>query len=99
TYYAPGLGSCGTTSSDSDAIVALSHVNMQAASTGANPNANPLCNKGISISYKGKTVKATVIDTCPGCAENGLDLSPSLFEELAPLSEGRLFDVTWTWTS
>lgn len=42
TFYNTGLGSCGITSSDSEYVVAISHVLMDASSTG-NPNNNPLC--------------------------------------------------------
>jgi hypothetical protein len=42
TYYNTGLGSCGVTSTDDEYVVAISHVLMDAKSTG-NPNNNPLC--------------------------------------------------------
>lgn len=96
TYYAPGLGSCGETNSDSEAIVALAE-NMMSAMTPAsgNPNDNPLCGKSITISYGGKTATAKIMDTCPGCANGGLDLTSSLFEVFAPLGEGRLTGMKW----
>jgi len=96
TYYTPGLGSCGVTNSDSDPIVALAE-NMMSAMTPAsgNPNENPLCGKSITISYGGKTATAKIMDTCPGCANGGLDLTPSLFEVFAPLGEGRLTGMKW----
>jgi expansin (peptidoglycan-binding protein) len=62
-----------------------------------NPNDNPLCGKSITISWQGKTATATIMDTCPGCANGGLDLTPSLFQQFAPLSEGRLTGMTWTY--
>lgn len=96
TYYTPGMGSCGVTNTDSDAIVALAE-NMMAAKTPAsgNPNENPLCGKSITISYGGKTATAKIMDTCPGCANGGLDLTPSLFQDFAPLGEGRLTGMKW----
>lgn len=43
TYYGVGLGACGITSQEGDAVVAVSHVIFDAASRGSDPNANPLC--------------------------------------------------------
>jgi hypothetical protein len=53
TYYGPGLGACGVTSDDDDAIVSVSHYLFDAVQTGSNPNSNPLC---------GKKIRATRID-------------------------------------
>jgi len=95
TYYAVGMGSCGIESSDSQDVVALSHVIMteQGAS---NPNANPLCGRKITIKHvdSGKTVQATVVDTCPGCKRDDIDLSPSCFTKIAALADGRV-RVSW----
>ncbi|KAK6214688.1 Protein mpe1 [Pestalotiopsis sp. IQ-011] len=85
TYYAPGLGSCGGTNSESDAIVALSYEQYN----GANP-----CGKEINIHLNGKTVKAKVVDKCMGCAVDAIDVSPSVFELLASLDVGRTV-VEW----
>lgn len=43
---------------------------------------------------QGKSVTATVADTCPGCGPNGIDLSPAAFQALASLDVGRI-QVTW----
>lgn len=70
TYYAPGLGACGITSSDSDSIVAISQLVFDAVQKGSNPNANPLCGKKIRASrYNEKdraqrSVDLTVVDRC-----------------------------------
>lgn len=95
TYYTPGLGSCGVTNSASDAIVALAEGMMTAAQVGGNPNANPLCGKSITISYGGVEKTATIMDTCPGCSGGSLDLTPTLFADFAPLSQGRLTGMKW----
>ncbi|KAH6652845.1 riboflavine-aldehyde-forming enzyme [Truncatella angustata] len=89
TYYAPGLGSCGGTNSESDAVVALSYEQYN----GANP-----CGKTISITLNGKTIPATVVDKCMGCTVDAIDVSPSVFEQLASLDVGRTV-VTWEFTS
>lgn len=95
TWYDTGMGSCGVTSSSTDAIVALSHVLMTPLN-GANPNTNPLCGKKINITYGGKTMTATILDTCPGCAEGDLDLSQGLFNELTNYGDGRVYGATWS---
>ncbi|KAI1382648.1 RlpA-like double-psi beta-barrel-protein domain-containing protein-containing protein [Hypoxylon trugodes] len=82
TYYTPGLGSCGETNSEGDAVVALS-----SSQTGH-------CNKNINIHYNGQTASAKVVDTCPGCGGDGIDVSPTVFKELANLDQGRV-SVTW----
>lgn len=70
TYYNPGLGACGVTSSDSDSIVAVSHTLWDSQATGSNPNANPLCGRMIRAerfdSRVGKKVSMDlkVVDRC-----------------------------------
>jgi len=49
TYYSTGLGACGMVSGSDDAIVSVSHILFDAASTSGNPNANPLCGRKIRI--------------------------------------------------
>merc|ERR1711939_553127 len=87
---------CGWTSSSSDNIVAIAHGIMD---NGANPNNNPLCGQTITISYQGSTHQAKVVDTCPGCEDAAIDLSPSLFEAVAPNGDGRVHGVEWWFNS
>ena len=44
----------------------------------------------------GKTILATVQDSCPGCTPYGLDLSPAAFRALAPIGAGRI-TVSWSY--
>lgn len=75
TYYDVGPGSCGTTDDDSDMVVAI---NKEQMNNGANPNNNPNCHKKIKIVGElGKTVTARVVDTCPGCDNGSVDMSPA----------------------
>ncbi|ORX45486.1 hypothetical protein DM01DRAFT_1294621 [Hesseltinella vesiculosa] len=93
TWYQPsGTGSCGTTISNT-MIVAL---NQQQMNNGANSNKNPLCGKQVNIQYKGKSVTATIVDTCPDCPQGALDVSPLVFQSLASLGVGVLQDVSWS---
>jgi hypothetical protein len=70
TYYGPGLGACGVTSSDTDNIVAISHYVYDAVQVGSNPNTNPLC--GLQIRAERfdtqvnmmRSVDLTIVDRC-----------------------------------
>jgi len=57
TYYGPGLGACGIESTESDAIVSVSHYLYDAVQVGTDPNQNPLC---------GKKIRATRVDERTG---------------------------------
>ncbi|KAI4866108.1 RlpA-like double-psi beta-barrel-protein domain-containing protein-containing protein [Hypoxylon rubiginosum] len=82
TYYTPGLGACGQTNSESDAVVAMS------------PAQYGHCGKTINIHYKGKSASAKIVDKCPGCAGDSIDVSPKVFQEFTDLAVGRVA-VTW----
>ncbi|KAI8629347.1 riboflavine-aldehyde-forming enzyme [Xylariaceae sp. FL1651] len=82
-WFNPGLGSCGQTNSDNDPIVALSP-SQQSGN----------CGKSIKIQYQDKTATAQVVDTCAGCGSGSIDVSPSVFKQLANLDQGRV-GVTW----
>ncbi|KAI0742254.1 hypothetical protein C8Q80DRAFT_1050949, partial [Daedaleopsis nitida] len=56
----------------------------------ANPNLNPMCGRQMRVTAAGRSVTATVVDTCPGYR-----LSPTAFQQLAPLSVGRFHGINW----
>ncbi|KAI0790247.1 loosenin, partial [Irpex lacteus] len=95
--FEPGLGACGTQSKSSDHIVAVSNQFFNSfPGAGANPNKfNPICGKTLTVSFKGKSTKIKVVDSCPGCGLLDLDLSPAAFNDLASPDLGRI-QVTWT---
>jgi hypothetical protein len=70
TYYGPGLGACGVTSTDQDYIVSVSHDLFDAESTGSNPNNNPLCGLMIRAQRidgrdnQAKSIDLKVVDRC-----------------------------------
>ncbi|KAF2771227.1 hypothetical protein EJ03DRAFT_269036 [Teratosphaeria nubilosa] len=100
TYYTPGMGACGITSTDGDPIVAIaeSMFDSYSSEAGGNPNNNPVCNKKISITgTDGSQYSATVVDRCTGCDESSIDLSPSLFSTVAPDGDGRVHNIKWCW--
>jgi expansin (peptidoglycan-binding protein) len=84
TYYEPGLGACGWTNQDSEAVVALSPAQYSGN-----------CGKHITIHKDGKTTRAKVVDKCPGCASGAIDVSSSVFKTIADLSVGRT-SVSWS---
>ncbi|CAO3616829.1 unnamed protein product [Cunninghamella blakesleeana] len=78
TFYEVGKGSCGKQNTNNDMIVALNDPQMK---NGSNPNKNPECNKKVQITGEnGKTVEATIEDTCPSCSKGNLDMSPKVFQ-------------------
>ncbi|QRW09754.1 hypothetical protein RhiLY_08753 [Ceratobasidium sp. AG-Ba] len=99
TYFQIGLGACGWTNSNSEWVAAISHelFDNWPGYTGGNPNNNPVCTTPhtADVTYKGKTIRVGIVDRCEGCALWDLDLSPSAFQQLAPLSAGRLSGATW----
>ncbi|QRV74842.1 hypothetical protein RhiJN_02857 [Ceratobasidium sp. AG-Ba] len=94
-----GLGACGWTNSDSEWVAAISHelFDNWPGYAGGNPNNNPVCTTPhtADITYGGKTIRVGIVDRCEGCALWDLDLSPSAFQQFAPLSTGRLYGATW----
>ncbi|KAI1802718.1 RlpA-like double-psi beta-barrel-protein domain-containing protein-containing protein [Daldinia bambusicola] len=103
TYYEPALGACGIQSNGGENIVSVSHIIFDAASQGSDPNANPLCGMKIRVTRDfieagigNQSVDVTVVDRCVGCAATDLDLSPAVFEQLAPLGTGRVVG-SWAW--
>ncbi|KAH9453877.1 hypothetical protein Pst134EB_013979 [Puccinia striiformis f. sp. tritici] len=86
TFYDPGLGACGNYNGPGDFIVALNANQF---------TANKWCGKKIKIFFGGKNTIATIVDECPGCPTNGLDMSPSLFEFFASKDVG-VFYMSWS---
>ncbi|EXJ79147.1 hypothetical protein A1O3_08648 [Capronia epimyces CBS 606.96] len=96
TYYEPALGACGVTSTNKDKIVAISHIVFDTASTGSDPNSNPLCGKKIRARLDNKSVDLTVVDRCTGCQPKDIDVTVNTFATLADVDLGRVL-VEWNW--
>ncbi|CAO3589681.1 unnamed protein product [Absidia cylindrospora] len=86
TYYTVGLGSCGKTSTDRQLVAALSSDLM---------SKGKYCGKKIKIKTPTGTVTATVVDTCPGCAKNSVDLSITAFKKIGKVAAGRI-SINWS---
>ncbi|KAF2637876.1 hypothetical protein P280DRAFT_385472, partial [Massarina eburnea CBS 473.64] len=96
TWYGVGLGACGVTATDNDAIVSISHYTFDAAQKGSDPNQNPLCGRKIRVRRGSASVDLTVIDRCTGCQPKDLDTSPAMFRKLADFDLGRV-TAEWAW--
>ncbi|KAF9259957.1 hypothetical protein L218DRAFT_947186 [Marasmius fiardii PR-910] len=98
TWYNTGLGACGETSYDHELIAAVAvpvFDNYPGYARG-NPNNNPICGRRAKVTWGGKSVNVKIQDVCPGCGDQGIDLSPAAFMQLASLDEGVLPHAKWT---
>ncbi|KAG8741448.1 hypothetical protein FRC10_002852 [Ceratobasidium sp. 414] len=82
---------------DDEWVAAISHdlYDNYPGYAGGNPNNNPACGRTADITYGGKTIRVGIVDRCEGCALWDVDLSPSAFQQFAPLATGRLYGATW----
>ncbi|KAF9484217.1 riboflavin-aldehyde forming enzyme, partial [Pholiota conissans] len=85
TWYYPGIGACGIWNTNNDKIVALP---LSSYGTGNH------CGQNVKLHYQGRTVIAKVVDMCPSCGRNGIDLSLGAFQALAPPGKG-VIQVVW----
>merc|ERR1712093_678267 len=88
TFYSQGgaAGSCGNYASDSDYVVAVNAAQMNSG----------WCGKTVKVTNtaNGKSITATVADTCPGCGYGSLDLSTGAFGAIGNYDTGVL-PITW----
>ncbi|TFK99547.1 RlpA-like double-psi beta-barrel-protein domain-containing protein-containing protein [Pterulicium gracile] len=95
---AVGYTACGTLHSNDQFLVAASAPLYDSTAIDGNPNNNQICGRQISISGPaGGPVIATVVDRCPVCAQNDMDMTPSLFQAVVgDLGIGRA-EISWNW--
>ena len=92
-YEDANLSACGT---QIDAQTGRFATVPKAYWTAANHTKDPLCAKGVKVSYKGKVAVLPIGDMCPGCAANQLDLSRPAFAIFAdPATVSRITDASW----
>ncbi|PFH48285.1 hypothetical protein AMATHDRAFT_5954 [Amanita thiersii Skay4041] len=96
TYYDPsiGTGACGKVYSTQDMVAAIPVSIFNYANAPANPNNNAFCGQQARITVGDKSAVVNIVDKCPGCGGEGIDVSPKAFEMFASLGVGRL-KVTW----
>ncbi|KAF8601022.1 hypothetical protein BDV93DRAFT_496221 [Ceratobasidium sp. AG-I] len=95
TYYSPseGRGACGWDNHDDEHVIAISQRLWDETSCGQGSSAE--CGKTATVSWQGKSVKVRIVDECPSCAHDDIDMSPSAFEQLADKDVGRMNGVSW----
>ncbi|KAB5594451.1 putative effector protein [Ceratobasidium theobromae] len=88
TWYIPGLGNCGGYSKYSDMIVALP-TSVYAG--------GKYCGKRIKITNtkNGKTTYAKIVDSCPGCGGNDLDVAPKVFTAISKSLDDGVATINW----
>jgi hypothetical protein len=97
TYFTPGMGACGETSSETDHMVAVSMALFDQYTPNGNPNKNPLCGKTVTIQGKdGASHEATIWDRCVGCAEADLDMPEAFFNTVTSHADGRAYGMAWS---
>jgi len=86
TYYrATGKGNCSFDESDDLLVAAIN--NKDYANAG-------VCGAYINVNGPNGSVIVRVVDRCPGCKPDGLDLSKEAFQRIAQTSAGRV-PVAW----
>ncbi len=93
TYYttADGSGACLFDKDTSDTQIAALDSSVWANSA--------WCGACVDITGPmGNTIRVRIVDECPTCVTDQLDLHPGAFSELAPMSEGRI-PITWTFVA
>lgn len=80
-----GATACGPRYGPDDFIVAVNSAQFAGSSH---------CFNTITITANGKTAQAQIVDECPGCPANGLDLTKGLFSYFGSLDAGEIYG-TW----
>lgn len=57
---------------------------------------NPYCGKYATITYNGNTITCQIMDLCPGCTGNDLDLSVKSWKALTGSDEKTRYQATWS---
>jgi hypothetical protein len=93
-----GFGACGTQLNDGDMIVALAQPAWGASTYDVMTGeaSNPWCGQEIEVHYKGNSVKAKIMDMCPGCTGHDIDLSPAAWKALTGSDEMTRYQATWS---
>lgn len=90
-------GACGKPLYDTDMIVALAEPTWGQSTydVQTGESTNPWCGQKIAISYKGTTITATIMDLCPGCVGQDIDLSLAAWKALTGLDEKTRLQADW----
>ncbi|CAE6396594.1 unnamed protein product [Rhizoctonia solani] len=88
-----GRGACGKYNHNKEHVVAIGKPLWE--STQGHSGASTLCGKTATVKWKGKSVRVRVVDECPVCGYNDIDLSPAAFQKLANKDVGKLDGIVW----
>jgi len=94
------IPACGIDGVDLDTpyFIAMNHEQYdETKKNPANPNTATICGKCIKVMFKDKWVVGKVVDRCPKCPYNGLDVSPAIFNVLSHESVG-VIAADWEYT-
>jgi expansin len=88
TYYdfADGSGNCSFPATPDDLLVGAMNASDDAGSA--------VCGSCVRIDGPEGSVDVRIVDQCPECALGDIDLSPEAFEQIAPISAGRV-EIRW----
>ncbi|WP_306363713.1 RlpA-like double-psi beta-barrel domain-containing protein [Nocardia sp. CC227C] len=91
-YNYAGYGACGTAiNAESQLLAAV----PTALWTTADSNDDPLCQRGVEVTYEGRTIRAPILDRCVSCAGDKIELSQAAFQILeSDLGVGQI-QVDW----
>lgn len=78
-------GACGDHMKNWEPVVARAQVDFKPSD----------CGKRITLEFEGRTMQARIMDICPICPSNGLDLSKGLFKQIAPRGDGIVYGNWW----
>ncbi|KAJ7144635.1 RlpA-like double-psi beta-barrel-protein domain-containing protein-containing protein [Mycena epipterygia] len=84
TLYDLGVGACGVPCQASDSVVALSNAHRK---SGAH------CFQHLEVGFDGFHVDVTVVDLCPGCGTDDIQLSRGAYAQLEDEDDGRIQDL------
>ncbi|KAJ3035155.1 hypothetical protein HDV00_004277 [Rhizophlyctis rosea] len=88
TYY-------GDSSSGNACLLPTVPDNLFAAYSGASWSNGLQCGACATVTGPNGSVTVKLINKCPECAPGSLDLSTTAFSKIAPLSAGRVHNVSW----
>ncbi|KAB5595498.1 hypothetical protein CTheo_959 [Ceratobasidium theobromae] len=89
-----GRGACGWNNKNSEHVVAIGKPLWESTQDGNGTSSK--CGKTATVRYKGKSVQVRVVDECPVCGYNDIDLSISAFTQLADKNDGKIEGITWS---
>ncbi|CAE7063762.1 unnamed protein product [Rhizoctonia solani] len=97
SWYNPsaGTGACGWQNQDYEWVAAVGTQLFQELTPDGNPNHSAACGKTATATYNGKTITLGIVDRCPGCGYDDIDLAPAAFQQFADLGVGKLYGFSW----